>query len=50
MVLIGALDVDLQQHMLRNLLAWAGGDTCEAVAYTTDTLGKIDELSSPRPA
>jgi hypothetical protein len=41
---------DLVEQLTAELGAWDGGDTCERVEVTTDSLGRIDSESSPRPA
>lgn len=40
---------DLVECMAAELNAWDGGDTCQSVECTTDSLGQIDSESSPRP-
>ena len=41
---------ELLDELREQLEAWDGGDTCQRVEVTTDSLGRIDGESSPRPA
>lgn len=40
----------LVEQMRDELVAWDGGDTCRRIECSTDSLGRIDSESSPRPA
>ena len=41
--------LDFHDNLMHSLNDWEGGDTCESVEYSVDSLGRIDSLSSPFP-
>lgn len=48
--MVATLDGEVMDDLMAELEAYAGGDTCEAVEYSADYLGRIDSESNPRPA
>ena len=40
---------DIQQSLTAELEGYDTGDVCEWITCTTDSLGRIDSQSSPRP-
>ena len=49
-MLHGLTDGDTEQSLRDELAQWDGGDTCERIAVTLDSMGRLDSMSSPRPA
>ena len=47
--MLGHMDGDQQQQLPDDLDVWAGGDVCEWVEVSLDSLGRLDTESSPRP-
>lgn len=47
--MICRLDRDMQFSLRKELESWVGGACSEFVAYTPDTLGRVDRMSSPLP-
>jgi hypothetical protein len=46
----GVCPPELIEPLRDELNQWEGGEPCKRVEYTTDSLGRIDSESSPRPA
>lgn len=43
-------DQDLVESLDNDLYQWEGAEDCERIEFTTDSLGRLDSESSPRPA
>jgi hypothetical protein len=41
---------DIADALRSELASHVGGDACEAIEVSTDSLGHIDSMSSPKPA
>lgn len=48
--MLDRLDGDTQETLRAELAAWVGGDACDQIEVRTDSLGRLDSMSSPRPA
>jgi len=48
--MLDGLDGDTQQQLIEELEAWADGNSCSEITVTLDSLGRLDSMSSPRPA
>ena len=42
-------DADDQKQLRDELLKWEGGDTCEKISVSLDSMGRLDSESSPQP-
>ena len=48
-LMLDHLDGDIQASLRTDLIEWAGGDTCEQIEVSMDSMGRLDSESSPRP-
>ena len=48
--LLDGMDMDDQISLTKELESWAGGNACDAIEYTPDSVGRLDSESSPSPA
>jgi hypothetical protein len=44
------LDADTADKLRDDLNCWAGGETCEKIEVSLDSLGRLDSESNPTPA
>jgi hypothetical protein len=44
------LDADTASRLRTELDSWEGGDTCQSIEVSLDSLGRLDSLSAPMPA
>jgi ABC-type transporter Mla MlaB component len=47
---IGDLDGDIADQLREELAQWEGGESCEWVRVSVNSLGNLDSESSPSPA
>ena len=47
--MVSCLDREVQLSLRKDLESWVGGACSEFVAYTPNTLGRVDRMSSPLP-
>lgn len=47
---IGDLDGDIAGQLREELAQWEGGESCERVRVSVNSLGNLDSESSPSPA
>ena len=48
--LLDGMDMDDQISLTKELESWAGGNACDAIEYTPDSVGRLASESSPSPA